>query len=133
MAGGTQLVEGAFLTGGNTRFCRKSSKCRNYAPFEGDVIKYVLRIILGFGSNEPPSKKESDSNVPLQFFWIYKSNYLDLRTFVAITLFLGGTLGQNLVVGAQKHFNGPGLLFFTDGEMMSFHQHPLFMLRLRYL
>ena len=69
MAGGTQLVEGAFLTGGNTRFCRKSSKCRNYAPFEGDVIKYVLRIILGFGSNEPPSKKESDSNVLPSYFF----------------------------------------------------------------
>ena len=27
MAGGAQLVEGAYLTGGNTRFCLKSSKC----------------------------------------------------------------------------------------------------------
>ena len=26
---------GAHLTGGNTRFCRKSSKCRNYALFVG--------------------------------------------------------------------------------------------------
>ena len=84
----------------------------------------------------PPSKKESDSNVSLQIFG-FKSNYLDLRTFVAnlalsrLRTFWG--MGQNLVVGlgAQIHFNGPGLLFF--GEMLSFHQHPLFMLRLRYL
>ena len=35
------LVEaGAHLTGGNTRFCGKLSKCRNYAPFMGEVIKY---------------------------------------------------------------------------------------------
>ena len=49
MAGGTQLFEGAHLTGGNTRFCRESSKCHNYALFVGQIIKYALRIILGFG------------------------------------------------------------------------------------
>ena len=70
MAGGTQLFEGAHLTGGNTRFCRESSKCRNYALFVGQIIKYTLRIILGFGSNRPPSIKNSDSNVPLQNFGI---------------------------------------------------------------
>ena len=31
MAGGTQLFEGAHLTGGNMRFRRESSKCRNFA------------------------------------------------------------------------------------------------------
>ena len=54
MAGGKQLFEGAHLTGGNSRFCRKSSKCRNYALFVGQIIKYALRIILGFGSKGPP-------------------------------------------------------------------------------
>ena len=49
MAGGTQLFEGAHLTGGTMRFCRESSKCRNYALFVGQIIKYALRIILGFG------------------------------------------------------------------------------------
>ena len=29
VAGGTQLFEGAHLTGGNMRFCRESSKCHN--------------------------------------------------------------------------------------------------------
>ena len=31
MAGGTQLFEGVHLTSGNKCFCRKSSKCHNYA------------------------------------------------------------------------------------------------------
>ena len=32
--GGKQLFEkGAHLTGGNTHFCRKSNKCRDYALF----------------------------------------------------------------------------------------------------
>ena len=65
MAGGTQLFERAHLTGGNTRFCRESSKCRNYALFVGQIIKYALPIILGFGSNRPPCNKNSDVNVPL--------------------------------------------------------------------
>ena len=48
------LVEaGAHLTGGNTRYCGKLSKCRNYMPFVGEIIKYILQIILGFGSNVP--------------------------------------------------------------------------------
>ena len=43
MAGGTQLFEGAHLTGGNnTRFCCEPSKCRNYAFFVGEIIKYDL-------------------------------------------------------------------------------------------
>ena len=67
---GTQLFEGAHLTCGNTHFCRKSSKWRNYALFVGQIIKYVIWIILGFGSNGPPSNKNSDSNVPLQIFGI---------------------------------------------------------------
>ena len=70
MAGGTQLFEGAHLTGGTMRFCRESSKCRNYALFVGQIIKYALQIILGFGSNGPPSNKNPDSNVPLQIFGI---------------------------------------------------------------
>ena len=70
MAGGTQLFEGAHLTSGNTRFCRESSKRHNYALFVGQIIKYALQIILGFGSNVPFSNKESDSNVPLHFFVI---------------------------------------------------------------
>ena len=65
MAGGTQLFEGAHLTSGNTRFCRESSKCCNYAFFVGQIIRYTLRIILGFGSNRPPSNKNSGSNVPV--------------------------------------------------------------------
>ena len=44
-------MSGAHLTGGNTRFCRMSTKFRNYALFVGQIIKYGLRIILGFGSN----------------------------------------------------------------------------------
>ena len=51
MGGGTQLFEGAHLTGGNTHFCRESSKCRNYALFVGQIIKYALQNILGFDSN----------------------------------------------------------------------------------
>ena len=70
MAGGTQLFEGAHLTVDNMCFCRESGKCRNYALFVGQIIKYALQIILGFGSNVPFSNKESDSNVPLQFFVI---------------------------------------------------------------
>ena len=49
--GGGHTAEGAHLTSGNTRFCRKSTKCRNYALFVGQIIKYGLQIILGFGSN----------------------------------------------------------------------------------
>ena len=64
MAGGTQLVEGAHLTGGDTHFCREPSKCCNYALFVGEI----LRNILGFGSNVPPLNKEIDSNVPPQIF-----------------------------------------------------------------
>ena len=30
------MAEGAHLTGGKTRFCCKSSKCCNYAPFVGE-------------------------------------------------------------------------------------------------
>ena len=30
MTGGTQLVEGAHLTGGDTRFCRESSKSHGF-------------------------------------------------------------------------------------------------------
>ena len=30
MTGGTQLVEGAYLTGGDTRFCRESSRSRGF-------------------------------------------------------------------------------------------------------
>ena len=40
---GTQLFEGAHLT--STRLCRESSKCRNYALFVGQIIKYAVRII----------------------------------------------------------------------------------------
>ena len=70
MVGGTQPFEGAHLTGGNTRFCRKSSKFRNYALFVGQIIKYALQIILEFGSNGPPSNKNSDLNMLHQIFGI---------------------------------------------------------------
>ena len=73
MAGGTQLIEGAHLTGGNTRFSGESSKCRNYTLFLGQNIKYTLQNILGLGSNVPPSNKESDSNVHSKFLG-FKSN-----------------------------------------------------------
>ena len=33
MVGGTQLFEGAHLTGAHTHFCRNSGKCRDYALF----------------------------------------------------------------------------------------------------
>ena len=46
MAGGTQLVERAHLIGGNMRFANPQCKCRSYAPFVCEVIKYVLGIIL---------------------------------------------------------------------------------------
>ena len=83
MEGGTQLVEGAHLTGGNTRFCCESSKGRNYSPFVGDIIKYEKkRIISGFGSNVPPLNKNLPLMCPFKFLG-FKSNYLDLRTFVA--------------------------------------------------
>ena len=39
MTGGTQLVEGAHLPGGDTRFCRESSKSRF---FGGEIIKFAL-------------------------------------------------------------------------------------------
>ena len=41
MAGGTQLVEGAHLTGGNTRFCCESSKCREIRLLGGKIIKWA--------------------------------------------------------------------------------------------
>ena len=64
MAGGTQLFEGAHLTGGSIRFCRKSSKCRSYALFVGQIIIYALRIISGFSSNGPlETKKCAPSNL----------------------------------------------------------------------
>ena len=73
MAGGKQLFEGAHLTGGNSRFCRKSSKCRNYALFVGQIIKYALRIILGFGSNGPLQTKILTQMCPFKFLG-FKSN-----------------------------------------------------------
>ena len=91
MAGGTQLFEGAHLTGGNMRFCHESSKCRIYTFFVGQIIKDVLLIILGFGSNGPPSNKNCDSNVPFQFW--------DLNQINLIMCFLRGTFGKNLVTG----------------------------------
>ena len=88
---------------GTFDFCRNSSKCYNYAPFVSEIIKYVLiRIILGFGSNLPPSNKKSDSNVPLQIFG-FKSNKLDLCTFVA-----------NLALSRLRAFGG-GLLAKIGG------------------
>ena len=65
MEGGTQLFEGLHLTGSNMRFCRESSKCCDCAFLLGEIINCTLWIILGFGSNVPPSNKESDWNVPL--------------------------------------------------------------------
>ena len=44
--GGNTAVEGDHLTGGNTRSCRESSKCRNYSLFVGQIIKYAPQIIL---------------------------------------------------------------------------------------
>ena len=41
MAGGTQLYE-AHLINGSPRFRRTTSKCRNYALFVGQIIKYTL-------------------------------------------------------------------------------------------
>ena len=38
-AGGTQLFEGAHLTGGDTHFCRESSKSRG---FWGEIIRFCL-------------------------------------------------------------------------------------------
>ena len=60
MAGVTPLLfEGAHLTGGNTRFCRDSSKCRDHAFFWGAIIKCTLWIILGFGSIVLPLQKKN--------------------------------------------------------------------------
>ena len=69
MATGTQLFEGAHLTGGNTRYCCESSKCRNNALFVGQIIKYALRMILGFGSNGPPSNKKFLLKCAPSNFW----------------------------------------------------------------
>ena len=52
MAGGTQLVEGAHLTGGNTCFCRESNKCRDHAGFWGEIIKCALWIILNHDGHD---------------------------------------------------------------------------------
>ena len=53
MAGGKQLFEGAHLTDGNTRFCRKSSKCRNYALFVGQIsVKFSGLKMCGCKKND---------------------------------------------------------------------------------
>ena len=57
---------------------------------------------MGFGSHVPPSNKECDSNVAL--FLGFKSNELDLHTFVAITRFLGGRFGPKFGGGGTKTF-----------------------------
>ena len=38
MTGGTQLVEGAHLTGGDTRFCRESSKSPGFYDRGSEII-----------------------------------------------------------------------------------------------
>ena len=40
MTGGTQLVEGAHLTGGDTRFCRESSKSRLFWGVKSSNLPY---------------------------------------------------------------------------------------------
>ena len=40
MGGGTQLLEGAHLTGANTRFCRDSSKCRDFSFFGASNVPH---------------------------------------------------------------------------------------------
>jgi hypothetical protein len=60
----------------------------------------------------PPSNKEYDSNLPIQFFLDLSQITLIYALLSRLRAFWGGTLGQNLVMGAQKHFNGPGLLLY---------------------
>ena len=63
MGGGTQLLEGAHLTGGNMRFCRESRKCRDYAFFEVKSSNVPTQI-LEFDSNVPLKISGFESNVP---------------------------------------------------------------------
>ena len=84
MVGGTQLFEGAHLTGAHTHFCRNSGKCRDYALFgviPSNVPPERFRIwlkwapfkqwmwlkcapwnIFGFDSYVPSSNNELDSD-----------------------------------------------------------------------
>ena len=71
--GGTQLFEGAHLTGGNKRFCHESSKCRDYVLFVGQIIKYALWIIIGFGPMGPLQTKIVTQMCPFKFLG-FKSN-----------------------------------------------------------
>ena len=66
----TQLFEGAHLTDGNMRFVASQANVAITRFFVGQIIKYGLRIIIGFDSNGLPSNNNSDSNVPLQIFEI---------------------------------------------------------------
>ena len=77
--------------------------------FWGQIFKYALRINQGFCLNVSPSNKESDPNVPLQIFGIlvkltWFSHFFREFSFVVIMRFLGGTFGQNLVMGGTKTF-----------------------------
>ena len=77
--------------------------------FLGQIFKHALRINQGFCLNVSPSNKESDPNVPLQIFGIlvkltWFSHFFREFSFVVIMRFLGGTFGQNLVMGGTKTF-----------------------------
>ena len=104
MTGGTQLVEGAHLTGGDTRFCRESSKS------------------LGFyrgSENTIPCREKNMEDQFKCFIILHCSSltqfFLNLRNFVAnlalsrIRAFWGGTFGRNLAAGGTKTFKQTGV------------------------
>ena len=91
MAGGTQLFEGAHLSGWLvSAFCGSN---------------HQIWIILGFGSNGPHTNKNPDTNVPLQIFGIFIANSALSR----VRALWGVLLAKIWWRGALKHFNGPSI------------------------
>ena len=111
MAGGTQLFEGAHLTGGNTllSWVKQMSRLRAFCGSNHQIRpSNNIRIWLKCA---PFKHKFWLKRAPSNFWDLNKTNLIyfcqEFSSFV-ITRFLRGTFGQNLVTGALKHFNGPG-------------------------
>ena len=83
MTGGTQLVEGAHLTGGDMRFCCESSKSQ-YLQENNTSLSALLFFI-------------DNINTVLTLFMQFCRKF----SFVAITRFLGGTFGRSVAGGAK--------------------------------
>jgi len=111
MVGGTQLFEGAHLTGDNTHVFLESGRCSNYV--------FLTQICPLWTMNVPPETWKTSISA-LFLVMVHISTVCTWsRTFVAssalsrLRAFCGGTLGQNLLVGGTQTFLRTGRL--TDG------------------